>query len=106
MELLATEIVPETALQALIGLGLKGANNWSLRAAGRRTTLLLVWDAEENEEKGRLSYRRGRGKKQPRREKRPVADTPSPPTSNSCRGKPGGSHRGTVCTRDYITSST
>ncbi|KAL3853342.1 hypothetical protein ACJMK2_016890 [Sinanodonta woodiana] len=97
MELLATEIVPETALQALIGLGLKGANNWSLRAAGRRTTLLLVWDAEENEEKGRLSYRRGRGKKQPRREKRPVAETPSPPPAT--RVEP-------VCTRDYITSST
>ncbi|KAL3889920.1 hypothetical protein ACJMK2_002237 [Sinanodonta woodiana] len=79
MEMLATDIVPETALQALIGLGLKGANNWSLRAAGRRTTLLLVWDAEDNKEKGRLEYRRGRGKKQPRREKRPRADTPPPP---------------------------
>ncbi|KAL3848606.1 hypothetical protein ACJMK2_019455 [Sinanodonta woodiana] len=88
MELLATEIVPETALQALMGLGLKGANNWSLRAAGRRTTLLLVWDAEENEEKGRLSYRRGRGKKQPRREKRPVADTPSPPPATRVEENP------------------
>ncbi|KAL3871940.1 hypothetical protein ACJMK2_039912 [Sinanodonta woodiana] len=79
MDTLAVDIVPETALQALIGLGLKGANNWSLRAAGRRTTLLLVWDAEDTKDKGRLEYRRGRGKKQPRREKRPRAGTPSPP---------------------------
>ncbi|KAL3868412.1 hypothetical protein ACJMK2_041220 [Sinanodonta woodiana] len=79
MDMLAADIVPETALQALIGLGLKSANNWSLRAAGRRTTLLLVWDAEDTKDKGRLDYRRGRGKKQPRRENRPKADTPSPP---------------------------
>ncbi|KAL3877157.1 hypothetical protein ACJMK2_034905 [Sinanodonta woodiana] len=79
MEMLAADIVPETALQALIGLGLKSANNWSLRAAGSRTTLLLVWDAEENKEKGRLEYRRGRRKKQPRRENQPRAVTPSPP---------------------------
>ncbi|KAL3865343.1 hypothetical protein ACJMK2_006941 [Sinanodonta woodiana] len=106
MEMLAADIVPETALQVLIGLGLKSANNWSLRAAGRRTTLLLVWDAEDTKDKGRLEYRRGRGKKQPRRENRPMADTPSPLTFNSCRGKPGGSNREPICTRDNITSST
>ncbi|KAL3846988.1 hypothetical protein ACJMK2_017928 [Sinanodonta woodiana] len=81
LDTLAADIVPAPALSALFGLGLKEATNWSLRAAGRRTTLLLVWDKEDNnEEKGTLKYRRGRGRKQRRRETGPrcTPHTPQP----------------------------
>ncbi|KAL3876164.1 hypothetical protein ACJMK2_034036 [Sinanodonta woodiana] len=67
METLAADFFPEPALKALMGLGLQGASNWSLRAAGRRTTLLLVWN-NKKEEKGNLKFRRGRGRRQSRRE--------------------------------------
>ncbi|KAL3866621.1 hypothetical protein ACJMK2_043905 [Sinanodonta woodiana] len=69
---LATDIVPELALKALLGLGLKSANNWSLRAAGRRTTLLLVWDKEDKQEdRGNLEFRRSRGRRRPKRGNQP-----------------------------------
>ena len=76
MSRLATDFVPIPALRAICGLGLTLASNWSLRAAGRRTTLLLVWENETFNE-GVLRYRRNSGK--PRRENRPMADTSSPP---------------------------
>ncbi|KAL3879720.1 hypothetical protein ACJMK2_032006 [Sinanodonta woodiana] len=76
METLAADFFPEPALKALMGLGLQGASNWSLRAAGRRTTLLLVWD-NEKEEKGNLKFRRGRGRRQSRRENQPT-ESPHP----------------------------
>ncbi|KAL3863933.1 hypothetical protein ACJMK2_005654 [Sinanodonta woodiana] len=61
---LATDIVPEQALNALCGLGLRNANNWSLRATGRRTTLLLVWDKEDKQEdRGNLEFKRSRGRR-------------------------------------------
>ncbi|KAL3886975.1 hypothetical protein ACJMK2_026931 [Sinanodonta woodiana] len=66
------EIVPEPALKALFGLGLKSATNWSLRAAEKRTTLLLVWDQDDKQEnRGNLKFRRGRGKRRPKRGNQP-----------------------------------
>ncbi|KAL3885778.1 hypothetical protein ACJMK2_025817 [Sinanodonta woodiana] len=80
LDTLVADIVPAPALSALFGRGLKEATNWSFRAAGKRTTLLLVWDKEDNkEDKGTLTYRRGRGRKQRRRETGPRCPHPHPP---------------------------
>ncbi|KAL3890565.1 hypothetical protein ACJMK2_002847 [Sinanodonta woodiana] len=78
---LATDIVPEPALKALLGLGLRNANNWSLRAAGKRTTLLLVWDQEDkHEDRGNLEFRRSRGRRRPKLgNQRAAAPTPTLP---------------------------
>ena len=70
---LAADVIPEPALQAIFGLRLKEASNWSLRAAGRRTTLLLVWDKEDFN--GVPQYRGKRG--QPWRKTQ--RGTPTPP---------------------------
>ena len=77
---LAVEVIPAQALSAIFGVGLKEATNWSLRAANKRTTLLLVWDDEDKEEnKGVPKYRGNRGGKRRRRETEPRRDTPPPP---------------------------
>ncbi|KAL3860883.1 hypothetical protein ACJMK2_006979 [Sinanodonta woodiana] len=89
---LAADIVPEPALKALCGLGLRNANNWSLRATGRRTTLLLVWDKEEKQEnRGNLEFKRIRGRRrQPQRDNQRAAAPPPtlPPKVSEELAKP------------------
>ncbi|KAL3862472.1 hypothetical protein ACJMK2_008436 [Sinanodonta woodiana] len=83
MELLTTlaaEVIPACALRAIFGVGLKEATNWSLRAANKRTTLLLVWDEEIS---GIPMYRENRGKKRRKRETEPRHSTPPPPPNIS-----------------------
>ncbi|KAL3846994.1 hypothetical protein ACJMK2_017934 [Sinanodonta woodiana] len=66
---LAVEVIPAWALRAIFGVGLKEATNWSLRAASKRTTLLLVWDEEDkNEIPVSPKYRGNRGRKRWKRE--------------------------------------
>ena len=82
--MLAADIFPAQALSAIFGLGLKEASNWSLRAAGRRTTLLLVWDKEENnEDRGALKYKRTRGKQRRGPEPFRKFSTPSQPSAHA-----------------------
>ncbi|KAL3864423.1 hypothetical protein ACJMK2_006107 [Sinanodonta woodiana] len=87
MELLSTlavEVIPARALRAIFGVGLKEATNWSLSAATKRTTLLLVWDKEDKEEiPGNSKYRGNRGRKRRKRETEPRHSTPPLPPNIS-----------------------
>ncbi|KAL3867093.1 hypothetical protein ACJMK2_044324 [Sinanodonta woodiana] len=103
---LAVEVIPACALRAIFGLGLKEATNWSLRAANKRTTLLLVWDKDDKKEKSGIpKYRGNRGRKR-RRETGP-RDTPPPhlTTSSSGRASTSGTSKEPNCTWDYFTCS-
>ena len=83
MELLSTTlavvVIPACVLRAIFDLGLKEATNWSLRAANKRTTLLLVWDEDDKKEiPGIPKYRGNRGGKRRKRETEPRHSTPPP----------------------------
>ena len=89
----AMDIVPAHVLEALMGIGLKLAYNWSLRASQRRTTLLLVWDQEDIQE-GNLKCMGTRRKRVRRpRETPPDHSTPPPRVSEepapvpTCEGR-------------------
>ncbi|KAL3864211.1 hypothetical protein ACJMK2_005946 [Sinanodonta woodiana] len=74
---LAVEVIPACALRAIFGVGLKEGTNWSLRAAKKRTTLLLVWDEDDKKEKSGIPiYRENRGRKR-RRETGPRDTQPT-----------------------------
>ncbi|KAL3856995.1 hypothetical protein ACJMK2_011699 [Sinanodonta woodiana] len=80
---LAVEVIPVCALRAIFGIGLKEATNWSIRAANKRTTLLLVWDQEEKKgTTGIPKYRGNRRMKQRKRETDPGNRNPPPPPPN------------------------
>ena len=73
---LATEIIPAQALRAIFGVGLLEADSWSLRAAEKRTTLLLVWDKEE-QKNGDFMYKKKKGRKRRQKETKPVDAHPT-----------------------------